>query len=185
MKKILTILLFVTIVPTMVFANFINLSVGTNYSNNQAYDDDFSLGSLKMGPEVRANFSFVEVGLKSQYFTEYEGEESQASLTGDVNFLIDLSLIQLGIGISSDPILLHFCDDGSVDPYINSGLEEWFMSSNLNWRLSAGMTLGHLRFIGDFTVPTNFQFDDEDTSTIIPDSFENGKVSISFLYSLF
>ena len=186
MKKIVTILLFVSIIPTMVFANFINLSAGTNFSSNEIYNgDDFNIGSLRMGPEVRANLSFVEVGLKSQYLSNDTSNESKIALSGDVDFLIDLSFIQLGLGISSDPYKIFFLQDGRASSETNLNFEDWFMESNLNWRLSAGITLGHLRFIGDYVVPTNFKFKDEDTSTIIPDDLEGGKVSISFLYSLF
>jgi len=186
MKKIITILLFIVVIPTMIFASFMNLSVGTNYSSTEAYDGaDINIGSVKIGPEVRANLSFIEVGLKSQYFSEKLGTESKLAISGDVNFLIDLSFLQLGLGISSDPYCVIFNEDGSTSTYPEESVDDWFMESCLNWRLSAGITLGHLRLIGDYTVPTTFQFDDEDTSNILPDSWENGKVSISFLYSIF
>jgi len=186
MKKLITILLLVAIIPTLVFANFLNLSAGTNYSSSDNNNsDELNFGSIKMGPEVRANLSFIEAGLKSQYLTQYMGNNSKLVLSGDVNVLIDLSLIQLGVGISSDPYALLFKEDGSTSTDSDESLEDWLMDSNLNWRLSGGVTLGHLRLIADYTVPTDFKFSDEDTSTIIPDSWENGKVSISFLYNLF
>ncbi|MFA7108114.1 MAG: hypothetical protein WC162_03100 [Sphaerochaetaceae bacterium] len=185
MKKIITILLFVAIIPTMVFANFMNLSVGTNYSSTESYNsEDLNLSNIYMGPEVRANLSFIEVGLKSKYFSQI-GNSNKLAISGDVNFLIDLSFLQLGLGISTDSYDISFNDDGSTTNLSGNDMEDWFMNSNLNWRLSAGLTLGHLRFVGDYIVPTNFQFNAEDTSTIIPDSWENGYVSISFLYSLF
>jgi len=185
MKKIITVLLFVAIIPTMIFANFMNLSVGTNYSSTENYNsEDLNLSNIYMGPEVRANLSFVEVGLKSKYISQIDNS-NKLEISGDVNFLIDLSFLQLGLGISSDSYDVRFNTDGSTTNPSGDDMEEWFMTSNLNWRLSAGLTLGHLRFVGDYTVPTNFQFNDEDTSTIIPASWDDGYVSISFLYSLF
>lgn len=187
MKKTIVVLI-IALITSSLFAN-IALSIGSNIDLNTSiasYKDGINIGEITYSPEIRVKLGALELTTKNK-MTSLSNTLLFSTEVG-TSLVADLNVLRIGVGLVSCPITWGWMGDEFITPFINTPSEKFieeFASSTINYRANLDILLGHLLIGVDYSVPTQCTFNQKKDIKLYPESWEDGKLTLSLLYSFY
>lgn len=200
-KMILALAIVVFLVPAMLSAGLVNLSVGATAQYGQPFDvleDDIEwtedMGNIEnytFGAEMRARVLFAEVNTMALYGSDAEDLTFSGVVTGGLSLDL-LGLVRVGLGLGPR-VTAVFPEGGDPEFYaegvpLGEDFEEALMNTPLTWRATADVKLGKILVGLNYTINSNgFTLETSDYTKLLPASsaWENGRIGASVLYTIF
>lgn len=200
-KMILALAIVVFLVPAMLSAGLVNLSVGATAQYGQPFDvleDDIEwtedMGNIEnytFGAEMRARVLFAEVNTMALYGSDAEDLTFSGVVTGGLSLDL-LGLVRVGLGLGPR-VTAVFPEGGDPEFYaegvlLGEDFEEALMNTPLTWRATADVKLGKILVGLNYTINSNgFTLESSDYTKLLPASsaWENGRIGASVLYTIF
>lgn len=201
-KMILALAIVVFLVPAVLSAGLVNLSVGATAQYGQPFDvledeiewteDMGNIENYTFGAEMRARVLFAEVNAMALYGSEEDDLTFSGVVTGGLSLDL-LGLVRIGLGLgprvtavfpeNGDPI---FYAEG--EEIVDGDFEEALMNTPLTWRATADVKLGKILVGLNYTINSNgFTLESSDYTKLLPASsaWENGRIGASVMYTIF
>ncbi|MBN2860184.1 MAG: hypothetical protein JXK93_07995 [Sphaerochaetaceae bacterium] len=200
-KMILALAIVVFLVPAMLSAGLVNLSVGATAQYGQPFDvleenewteDMGNIENYTFGGELRARVLFAEVNVMALYGSDDVDDLTFSGVvTGGLSLDL-LGLVRVGLGLG--PRVTAVFPEGQDPQFYAEGVllgedfEEALMSTPLTWRATADVKLGNILVGLNYTINSNgFTLESSDYTKLLPASsaWENGRIGASVLYTIF
>ena len=192
MKKVIIILLVLTVSLTGLFAALIQIGPSARFNGDISNVEDYkSLSNYELGAEARVNISSFSLAANVLFGQDRANNIDYFNSIVTANLRGEFAIFELGIGAGFDFPIIWDKTTGDVLVEINGEnrpiekFYEVFGNSDVLLRASCGVNLGGLGVALDYKLPWStlqkyFQ-DKEDTIETV----KKGRVSLALLFNLF
>ena len=192
MKKVIIILLILTVSLTGLFAALIQIGPSARFNGDISNVEDYkSLSNYELGAEARVNISSFSLAANVLFGQDRASNIDYFNSIVTANLRGEFAIFELGIGAGFDFPIIWDKTTGDVLVEINGEnrpiekFYEVFGNSDVLLRASCGVNLGGLGVALDYKLPWStlqkyFQ-DKEDTIETV----KKGRVSLALLFNLF
>lgn len=199
-KTLFAFAVILLVVPAMLSAGLIDLSIGATAQYGQPFDVqeevtwDEDMGNIEnytFGADVRARVLFAEVDIMALYGNDADTPTLNGVVTGGLSLDL-LGLVRVGLGLGPR-VTAVFPETGSPIFYadgtpLGEDFQDAIMQTPLTWRATADIKLGKILVGLNYTIDSNgFTLDSNDYTKLLPSESQwgNGRIGASVLFSIF